>query len=127
MLSWPPTTMIDGVAVADRLPAEGDGAQARAAELVDAERGLLDRNAGIDRGLAGRVLALAGAQDLAQDDFVDFLGFTLARSSAPLIATLPRSWAGTAPNAPLNEPIGVRAALAMTMSMCHGNPPCVPP
>ena len=55
-----------GVAVADRLPAEGDGAQARAAELVDAKRGLLDRNAGIDRGLARRVLALTGAQDLAQ-------------------------------------------------------------
>ena len=44
-------------------------------------------------------------------------GFTLARSSAPLIAALPRSWAGTAPNAPLNEPMGVRAALAMTMSV----------
>ena len=44
-------------------------------------------------------------------------GLTLARSSAPLIATLPRSWAGTAPNAPLNEPIGVRAALAMTISV----------
>ena len=37
-------------------------------------------------------------------------GFTLARSRAPLIATLPRSCAGTAPNAPLNEPIGVRCA-----------------
>ncbi len=44
-------------------------------------------------------------------------GFTLARSSAPLIATLPRSCAGTALNAPLNEPIGVRAALAMTISV----------
>src|SRR5262249_23020434 len=66
-----------GVAVADRLPAEGDGTQARAAELVDAERGLLDRNAGIDRGLAGRVLALTGTQDLAHDDFVDFLGLDL--------------------------------------------------
>src|ERR1700748_1905757 len=44
-------------------------------------------------------------------------GFTCARSSAPLMATLPRSCAGTAPNAPLNEPTGVRAALAMTMSV----------
>jgi hypothetical protein len=61
-----------GVAVADRLPAEGDGAQARAAELVDAERGLLDGNARVDRGLPGRVLALTGGQDLAHDHFVDF-------------------------------------------------------
>ncbi len=66
-----------GVAVADRLPAEGDGAQAGAAELIDAQRGLLDRNARIDRGLAGRVLALTGTQDLAHDDFVDFLGLDL--------------------------------------------------
>ena len=55
-------------------------------------------------------------------------GFTLARSSAPLIAALPRSWAGTAPNAPLNEPMGVRAALAMTISVAMvillGVPPC---
>src|SRR4051812_10417371 len=44
-------------------------------------------------------------------------GFTLARSSAPLIAALPRSCAGTLPNAPLKEPMAVRAALAMTMSL----------
>src|SRR5689334_9880147 len=44
-------------------------------------------------------------------------GFTCARSSAPLIAALPRSCAGTVPRAPLNEPTGVRAALAMTMSV----------
>src|SRR5471032_1746676 len=44
-------------------------------------------------------------------------GFTCARSSAPMIAALPRSCAGTWPNAPLNEPTGVRAALAMTISV----------
>ena len=48
-----------GIAVEDRLIAERDRAQARAAELVDAPGRALDRDAGIDRGLARRVLALA--------------------------------------------------------------------
>ena len=38
-----------------------------------------------------------------------------ARSKAALIATLPSSCAGRLANEPLNEPTGVRAALAMTM------------
>ena len=59
------------VAAADRLIAERHGAQPRAAELVDAVGGLLDRDAGADRRLARRVLALAGGQDLAQDDLGD--------------------------------------------------------
>ena len=40
---------------------------------------------------------------------------TRARSSAALMATLPSSCAGRLASAPLNEPTGVRAALAMTM------------
>ena len=60
-----------GVAVGDLLHADRDGAQARAAELVEAPGGLLLRDAGVHRGLAGRVLALAGGQDLAEDDLVD--------------------------------------------------------
>jgi hypothetical protein len=56
------------VAVADRLIAEGDGAQPRAAELVDAIGGDLERDTGADRGLPRRVLALAGGEDLAHDD-----------------------------------------------------------
>src|SRR5205807_7544984 len=59
------------VAIEDRLVAERDGAQARAAQLVDAPGRGLDRDAGPDRGLAGRILALPGAQDLAQDDLGD--------------------------------------------------------
>ena len=43
-------------------------------------------------------------------------GSTPARSSAALMATLPRSWAGRLANAPLKLPTGVRAALTMTMS-----------
>ena len=42
-------------------------------------------------------------------------GSTRARSSAALMATLPSSCAGRLASAPLNEPTGVRAALAMTM------------
>ena len=66
-----------GIAVPDRLPAESDRAQARAAQLVDAERSLVDRNAGIDRRLPRRVLALRRGQNLTHDDFVDFLGLDL--------------------------------------------------
>src|SRR5258706_11058920 len=39
-----------------------------------------------------------------------------ARSSAALIATAPRSWAGVVAKAPLKLPTGVRAALTMTTS-----------
>ena len=53
------------VALPDRLKAERHRAQARAAQLVDAPGRHLDRDAGVDRGLARRVLALAGGQDLA--------------------------------------------------------------
>jgi hypothetical protein len=33
------------------------------------------------------------------------------------MAVAPNSWAGTEPKAPLNEPTGVRAAEAMTISL----------
>ena len=59
------------VAVEDGLIAERDRAKAGAAELVHAPRGALHRDAGRNRGLAGRVLALTGGQDLAHDDLRD--------------------------------------------------------
>ena len=62
-----------GVAGRDLLRRQRHGAQARAAELVDAEGGALHRDAGIDRRLAGRVLAGAGGQHLAHDDLVHLL------------------------------------------------------
>jgi hypothetical protein len=105
-----------GIAVQDRLIAERDRAQAGAAKLVDAPGRALDRDAGRDRGLAGRVLTLAGGQDLAHDDLGNLLPSTPARFSASEIATLPSSWAGRLPNAPLNAPTAVRAAPTMTMS-----------
>jgi hypothetical protein len=56
---------------ADLLGAEGDGAQAGAADLVDAEGGRLIGDARGAGGLASRVLALAGGEDLAENDLVD--------------------------------------------------------
>ena len=53
----------------DLLGAERDRAQARAAELVHAPGGRVDRDAGRNGRLAGRVLAGAGREDLAHDDF----------------------------------------------------------
>ena len=44
-------------------------------------------------------------------------GSTWARRSASAIATSPSLCAGRLPSPPLNAPTGVRAALAMTMSV----------
>ena len=59
---------------ADLLRGKRHGAQAGAADLVDAERGLGIRQAGGARGLAGGVLALARGQHLAQDHLVHVAG-----------------------------------------------------
>src|SRR5215468_6331839 len=67
-----------GIAVEQGLVAERHGAQARAAELVDAPGGAFDGNAGRDRSLAGRVLALGSGQDLAHDDLRDPTGLDCA-------------------------------------------------
>src|SRR6185312_10022602 len=61
------------VAVEDGLIAERDRPKPRAAELVHAPGRAFDRDAGGDRGLPGRVLALTGGQDLPHDDFGDLL------------------------------------------------------
>ena len=63
-----------GVAGADRLVGEADRAHARGADLVDRLRGDLLRDAALDLGLARGDLALAGLQDLAEDDLLDLLG-----------------------------------------------------
>jgi hypothetical protein len=54
-----------------------------------------------DRGLAGRVLALTGGQDLAEDDLVDLLASTGALQRR-LDDAAPSSCAGVLANAPLN-------------------------
>ena len=71
MDSWPPATTMSEITVEQRLIAQRHGAQAGAAELVDAPGRAFHRNAGGDRGLTGRVLALGGGQDLTHDDFGD--------------------------------------------------------
>ena len=52
----------------DLLGAERHRAKPRAAQLVHAPGRRVDRDAGVDRGLARRVLARAGGEDLPQDD-----------------------------------------------------------
>ena len=60
------------VAAPDLLHAERDGAQAGTADLVEPPGGRFLWQAGADRCLARRVLALPGGQHLAEDDLVDF-------------------------------------------------------
>ena len=93
------------VAERDVLGAERDGAQARAADLVDAPGGALLRQAGVDVRLAGRVLALAGGQHLAEDRLArPPPASTPARSSTALITAAPSSCAGVLAKAPLKLP-----------------------
>ena len=73
-----------GVAVGDLLQSERNGAQAAAAQLVDAERRLFLRNAGLHRRLAGRILALRGGKNLPEDHFVHFARVDLRRFESAL-------------------------------------------
>ena len=61
-----------GVAVGDLLHAERDRAQTAAAQLIDAESGLLLRNASLHRRLARRILTLRRGEDLPEDHLVHF-------------------------------------------------------
>ena len=63
-----------GITIGDLLQAECDGAQARAAELVQLPGGLFLRNARLHGGLTGSVLSLTSGQDLAHNHFVDVAG-----------------------------------------------------
>ncbi len=47
------------------------------------------------RRLAGRVLALASRENLAENDFVDFAGLDAGTLQRALMAAAPSSWAGT--------------------------------
>jgi hypothetical protein len=63
------------IAIGNLLHAQSHRAQARAAQLVHAPGRAFNRNAGIDGGLAGRVLATASGQDLPEDHFVNVVAF----------------------------------------------------
>ena len=113
------------VAVEDRLVAERDRPQAGAAELVHAPGRALDRDAGGDRGLPGRVLALTGGQDLAHDDLGDLRRPRPRRASArPGSRSCRAHGPEGSQSAPLKAPTGVRAALTMTMSSFIWKSPC---
>ncbi len=56
------------------LRAHGHGAQAGPAHLIDGQGRFLFRDAGLDRGLARRVLPLRRGKNLAQNHIVDFFG-----------------------------------------------------
>ena len=94
---------------------EAERAHARGADLVDRLRGDLLRDAALDLGLARGDLALAGLQDLAEDDLLDLLG--RRRRSAP---ARPRSrcrrgrWRRARRGAPPILPTGVRAVPRIT-------------
>jgi hypothetical protein len=66
-----------GIAVGDLLHRDRDGAQPRAADLVEAPGGLVVRDPRVDRRLPGRVLPLRGGEDLAEDDLVHLGGVDL--------------------------------------------------
>ncbi len=61
-----------GVAATDRLGTQVQGLEARAADLVQGHGRHGEGQAGLDRGLARRVLPGACGQHLAHDHFVDF-------------------------------------------------------
>ena len=63
-----------GVAHGDLLVGQRHRTKPRTADLVQAPRRRLDPHAGLDGRLAGRALARAGLQHLAQDHLVDFVG-----------------------------------------------------
>src|SRR6266436_1916283 len=67
----PPRDHDFGVAVENGLVTKGDRAQAGPTKLVDAPGRDLHRDTRSDRGLAGRILALAGRENLTQDNLGD--------------------------------------------------------
>ena len=82
MFSWPPATTISAVAPGDRLRRQHHGLQARAAHGVDGQARHFLGQPGLEQRLARRVLADAGGQHLAHDDFADLRRVDLARGPA---------------------------------------------
>ena len=78
----------------------------------------------MERRLPRRRLAEAGADDVAEDAFVDGGGIDAARAARPRGRRSRRaSVALKSFSAPRNLPVGVRAALTMT-AVAHGNGSC---
>ena len=110
-----------GIAGADLLGGQRHGAQAGAAELVDAEGGA---PAGMPAAMAAWRAGFwpgAGGQDLAEDDLVHFVRLRSRRAAiAAWMAMVPSACADRLAKAPLKLPTGVRAAEAMTISVMTG-------
>ena len=107
-----PATTI-GVAERDRLGAEDDGLQARAAHLADGGGRDGVGDAGVDRRLPGGRLADAGREHVAHEHLPDRVRGELGAPSAPSMAAAPRRGAASDESEPRNAPIGVRAAATM--------------
>ena len=70
----PPATTISDSPRIDGLRGEGHGFEAGAADFVDGHGGDAMIEAAAERRLARGILAQAGLDDVAHDDFVDSLG-----------------------------------------------------
>ena len=108
-----------GVAGRDLLHADRDGAEPRAAELVQPPGRHFLRNARLHRRLPRRVLPLGGGQDLAQDDLGHLLRLHLGALERALDrdrAELVRGKAGES----AVEGADRRARGAGDHDVCHG-------
>jgi hypothetical protein len=116
--SWPPAATMLGIAGCDLLHAERHGPQAGAAQLVDPPGRALHRYPGLDRGLAGRVLAGPGGEDLAENDLFDLARLDVGPAHRRLQRHRAEIGGRNADSVPLNDPTGVRAADTMTTAPC---------
>jgi hypothetical protein len=104
------------VAPGDGLRGQHHGLQARAAHGIDGQGGNLFGQAGLQRGLARRVLAGARGQHLAHDDLAHLGRVDLGAGQGFLDDDGAQLGAGTLASEPPNLPTAVRAAETMTMS-----------
>ena len=99
------------IAGADGLGRQHDCLEAGAANLVDRDRRDGVGQARLERRLPGRVLAHAGLQDVAHDDFIDVARRERRRGAWPRPARRRLSCgAESSARPPRNLPIGVRTA-----------------
>ena len=118
MLSWPPATTILASPSAICWAASATARRPEPQSWFRLQAGLSTGMPALTDGLAGRALAGAGLQHLAQDHLVDVGGGDAGALQRRLDGDLaqlrgPAGWTG----APWKEPTGVRAAETMTMSV----------
>ena len=94
---------------------EHDGLHARAAHFVDGDCAGGGGQSCAESGLTRGSLAEAGGENAADEDFVDRVGGTAARSIAARMAAAPSWGAVRSLRSPWNAPMGVRAEPTITM------------